>query len=143
MSLIKCSECQKEISSLAKTCPACGNPIEAVTVEKTSKKWKKMELGAIPSGNVSELNQGRVGFENIGNGPALKIAFEVAVDSQDVLEAGAELAIARGGRLSTKVSARYRLLMLEVWGRLFFQGASRAGLVAELSRHTTIEASPA
>lgn len=28
MALIKCSECSKEISSKAKSCPNCGNPIE-------------------------------------------------------------------------------------------------------------------
>lgn len=31
-----------------------------------------------------------------------------------------------------------RLLLLEVWGRIFFQGGSPDGLVAELYRHTTI-----
>ncbi len=29
MALIKCSECGKEISSNAESCPHCGNPIEA------------------------------------------------------------------------------------------------------------------
>ena len=28
MSLIKCSECGKEVSDKAKTCPNCGNPID-------------------------------------------------------------------------------------------------------------------
>jgi asparagine synthase (glutamine-hydrolysing) len=36
-----------------------------------------------------------------------------------------------------------RLLMLEVWGRLFFQGAREAELVAELLRHTAIDPIPA
>lgn len=28
MSLIKCNECGKEVSSKARTCPNCGNPID-------------------------------------------------------------------------------------------------------------------
>jgi hypothetical protein len=34
MSLIKCSECGKEISDKAKTCPHCGAPVEASEIEK-------------------------------------------------------------------------------------------------------------
>lgn len=52
MALIKCSECGKEISNKADACPTCGNPIhkpaiegeekeKIVTIEQTSKKWKK------------------------------------------------------------------------------------------------------
>ncbi len=51
MSLIKCSECGKEISDKAITCPSCGNPLAPVTtstpangkveIEMTNKKWKK------------------------------------------------------------------------------------------------------
>lgn len=47
MSLIKCSECQKEISEEAISCPFCGRPnkIEKVhTIELTSKKWKIVKL---------------------------------------------------------------------------------------------------
>ena len=53
MSLIKCSECGKEVSDHAVSCPSCGNPISThnvaeasrpvapVEIELTSKKWKK------------------------------------------------------------------------------------------------------
>ena len=51
MSLIKCSECGKEISDKATACPSCGNPIynqpvrinesKKVEIVQTSKKWKK------------------------------------------------------------------------------------------------------
>ena len=47
MALIKCPSCGKEISDQAKSCPQCGHPISAVTVELTSKKWKKYKLNAI------------------------------------------------------------------------------------------------
>ena len=54
MALIKCSECGKEISDKANTCPSCGNPINSqsvvtdqnsrVEIVQTSKKWKKTWL---------------------------------------------------------------------------------------------------
>jgi len=62
MSLIKCSECGKEVSSQAVSCPSCGNPIAAkkpteasepiepakpVEIELTGKKWKKRIAFAI------------------------------------------------------------------------------------------------
>ncbi|MGH8428216.1 MAG: zinc-ribbon domain-containing protein [Gammaproteobacteria bacterium] len=43
MALIKCSECGREISDRATSCPGCGNPIgldHATTIEQTSKRWK-------------------------------------------------------------------------------------------------------
>jgi len=67
MSLTKCSECQKEVSDKAATCPNCGNPINApviqvvtnpntpVQLEFTSKKWKLVILlswGAIVAGLI-------------------------------------------------------------------------------------------
>lgn len=52
MSLIKCSECQSEMSDKALACPKCGNPnklkkgqtdgLEAV--RQVSKKWKLVKL---------------------------------------------------------------------------------------------------
>lgn len=57
MALVKCGECQKEISDKAESCPHCGNPIntinansqkvEVVEVERTSKKWKKKSLWGV------------------------------------------------------------------------------------------------
>lgn len=55
MSLIKCSECGKEISDKATVCPSCGNPITnksetvleeapVVTIQKTYKRWKAVRL---------------------------------------------------------------------------------------------------
>lgn len=59
MSLIHCSECQKEVSSQATNCPHCGNVINQntqvgvgnigtqnlkVELELTSKRWKKVIL---------------------------------------------------------------------------------------------------
>lgn len=37
MALIKCSECNKEISDKAKVCPGCGNPIKKVKIKKEKK----------------------------------------------------------------------------------------------------------
>lgn len=44
MALIKCSECSKDISDKANSCPFCGNPLRPVLIEKTGKKWKKLKL---------------------------------------------------------------------------------------------------
>jgi len=46
MSLIKCSECGKDVSDKASLCPFCGNPINStpVLIEKTCKKWKLLKL---------------------------------------------------------------------------------------------------
>jgi len=59
MALIKCSECQKDISDKAPSCPGCGNPISGqnVTTVKTdsdmplkiepvltSKRWKWVKI---------------------------------------------------------------------------------------------------
>lgn len=55
MSLIKCSECGKEISQNAQTCPSCGNPVAqaktftegpVTTIQKTYKKWKAVRLAS-------------------------------------------------------------------------------------------------
>ncbi|MFA7201492.1 MAG: zinc ribbon domain-containing protein [Candidatus Paceibacterota bacterium] len=58
MSLIKCSECNSEISENASSCPHCGNPIQKervfvstekenpVEIELTSKRWKRVILFA-------------------------------------------------------------------------------------------------
>jgi DNA-directed RNA polymerase subunit RPC12/RpoP len=58
MALIKCSECEKEISDKASACPSCGNPIHiqsvmvnenktVVEIEQTDKKWKKKRLWSL------------------------------------------------------------------------------------------------
>jgi uncharacterized membrane protein YvbJ len=49
MSLIKCSECGKDVSSKAPSCPFCGNPIvnqnaSPTVIEQTGKKWKAVKL---------------------------------------------------------------------------------------------------
>ena len=52
MALIKCPECNKEISDKADACPSCGYSVEAAarragnvqTIEQTSKQWKQAQL---------------------------------------------------------------------------------------------------
>jgi predicted RNA-binding Zn-ribbon protein involved in translation (DUF1610 family) len=49
MSLIKCTECGRDISDKAAACPGCGNPIQEETIQtiqRTSKRWKKYQLVA-------------------------------------------------------------------------------------------------
>ena len=47
MALIKCSDCNNEVSENAPSCPKCGNPIMAITIEKTSKRWKQGKIWGI------------------------------------------------------------------------------------------------
>ena len=49
--LIKCAECNREISDQAEACPGCGAPIKQAekasdvqTIELTGKKWKLAQL---------------------------------------------------------------------------------------------------
>ena len=46
MPLIKCTECKKEISSKASSCPNCGCPSSdgVQTIQQTSKKWKALQF---------------------------------------------------------------------------------------------------
>jgi hypothetical protein len=40
-----CPDCQKDVSIHAAACPHCGSPLkQAVTIEKTGKKWKLLQL---------------------------------------------------------------------------------------------------
>lgn len=47
MSLIKCTECGKEVSDKAPTCPNCAYPLHAQTIEATGKKWKMLQVVGI------------------------------------------------------------------------------------------------
>ena len=77
MALIKCSECGKDVSDKAPTCPNCGNPIHLpspavvhlanapgqnlhIEPELTNKTWKKVKIVA-----------GCIMFSSIIVGPAL------------------------------------------------------------------------
>jgi len=48
MALIKCSECQKEISEKSEKCIHCGNPMiqnhKPTTIEQTNKEYKTIQL---------------------------------------------------------------------------------------------------
>ena len=47
MALINCPECKKEISDKATSCPYCGCPLKATTIEQTGKKWKGIQLAGM------------------------------------------------------------------------------------------------
>lgn len=42
MALVKCPDCGREVSDAAPTCPECGKPLKAQTIERTGKKWKSV-----------------------------------------------------------------------------------------------------
>lgn len=49
MALIKCQECNKEISDKAASCPSCGCPIAGnpTEIEATGKEWKSIQLFSV------------------------------------------------------------------------------------------------
>ena len=55
MSLIKCEECGKEISSKASACPNCGNPIEKET--KKVILTRAVGIASLVKGNIIIDNQ--------------------------------------------------------------------------------------
>ncbi len=81
MALIKCSECQREVSDRATNCPGCGAPIvtpasgdtspNLVMIEKTSKKWKKnilVSLCTLSAGIVLALIGGAAAGPTLDDG---------------------------------------------------------------------------
>lgn len=59
MALAPCPECGREVSSRARACPGCGYPLDAVTVERTGKAWKALQLGgglAVVGGIVTAVS---------------------------------------------------------------------------------------
>ena len=66
MALIKCSECGKDVSDKAATCPFCGNPLadRITTVQLTSKKWKWVKL----IGWLTFIGGGLMFLSNLQNG---------------------------------------------------------------------------
>ncbi len=48
MALIKCPECNKEVSDRAMSCPSCACPLErAVTTGAPGKKWTWFKVGSL------------------------------------------------------------------------------------------------
>jgi hypothetical protein len=47
MPLITCPECRRDISDRALSCPGCGNPMRAIVIEATAKRWKALQLTGI------------------------------------------------------------------------------------------------
>lgn len=77
MTLIKCPECEKEVSDKAKECPKCAYPIkqkkdkkEVQTIQQTKKEYKKQMLLAVPviiiggvillTSSVSDASTGKI-----------------------------------------------------------------------------------
>lgn len=48
MALIECSECEKEVSDKAKSCPNCGNPINQLTEQNKDSNYKLLEFPGLP-----------------------------------------------------------------------------------------------
>lgn len=81
MSLIKCIECGKEISSESVNCIHCGKPMkeEIQTIEQTSKRWKRIKLVSWLGLIIGFIIMGRGvqngGFDNPQTGLGITILF--------------------------------------------------------------------
>ena len=47
MALITCPDCAQQVSDQAPSCPHCGRPSVATTVEATDKRWKSLQFVAV------------------------------------------------------------------------------------------------
>lgn len=88
MALIKCPECENEVSDQALSCPSCGHPLQSIdqitqqspiTIEQTTKKWKVVKLISVIFIIIglflffTGLQDG--GFENFKTGLGFTVAF--------------------------------------------------------------------
>ncbi|MBI2999132.1 MAG: zinc-ribbon domain-containing protein [Deltaproteobacteria bacterium] len=76
--LIRCPDCDREISSRAVTCPGCGAPIRsAVTIQATGRAWKATQLtgAAAAIAGITGVAIGPTdGISFLGGFPALGLA---------------------------------------------------------------------
>lgn len=77
MALIKCPECNKEISDKAKKCPNCGFPIKRKKVRTLKKKKKSKNIFIVFTLAILFFFVGGIGG---------KIFFDVNIDSQKSVE---------------------------------------------------------
>lgn len=60
MALIKCPECQLQVSDKALSCPHCGYPINQVAIQRHYKKPGKKETGFQTALEVSRRLKGKI-----------------------------------------------------------------------------------
>ena len=78
MALIKCSECSKEVSEKAQSCPNCGSPIAAENLTLTLTGFPRRYIGSKAVDVL--LNGSPVGSVDKGSTATLKLASGGQVD---------------------------------------------------------------
>lgn len=78
MALIKCSECSKEVSEKAQSCPNCGSPIAAENLTLTLTGFPRRYIGSKAVDVL--LNGSPVGSVDKGSSVTLKLASGGQVD---------------------------------------------------------------
>ncbi|NJB67494.1 hypothetical protein GGQ74_001134 [Desulfobaculum xiamenense] len=84
MPLIQCPDCNHKVSDTAPTCPHCGRPLAAQTIEMTGKKIKKLQilsftlviLGLLPT--IAKNGDSTAGLLMILAGVVLYVAARVS-----------------------------------------------------------------
>lgn len=75
MSLIKCPECNKEISEKAITCPNCGNPINEYKPILVQKDYKSKAKAFTIAGIIVFLTSGFIGISTTGSMVRMKAQY--------------------------------------------------------------------
>ena len=152
MALIKCSECGKEVSSKAKSCPNCGNPINDDS--NLSKKKviikSKMSLALRTSVTMDNLSVGEIGI-----GTKKEIELELSVGTHyigvetnvkhgnNVLATGipetVAVSTAKDGKQFT-VDENDELIEIEILSKVSFQNSSGRCIVGEIKKYNKEEA---
>ena len=79
MALIQCSECGKQISSNAESCPHCGNPIQKKHTDISSYEHKTVRVTCWGLGGSNEIVNAIV--DKLGN--ELKSGWEIVSTVED------------------------------------------------------------
>lgn len=93
MALVACSECGREVSERAKSCPGCGAPIAASLPEKTLRTFTPSFLGSDPG---KALAYGLIGLFTCGLGWLLFVPWYIELSNTRLVVTNKRVTLVRG-----------------------------------------------
>lgn len=78
MALVKCPDCNHDVSNIAPTCPSCGRPMATTVIEATSKPLKSQAAGGCLMAIIGLVVAFTVGSTS-GNGSWHTIGLIIAI----------------------------------------------------------------